>query len=132
MYCIINPSAIGFLAMRTQTQINKSEGVKMLLMEVYDANTDVKGVDVKNACFGSTQALFHVVGRVYANWQTETNETLVGNQQPGNAAEWTSELSTRDDEQQRSFEKTTVKNSLQSFQPVTIGNNVKDTNDVKG
>uniref|UniRef100_A0A0M3IHS3 HMG_CoA_synt_N domain-containing protein n=1 Tax=Ascaris lumbricoides TaxID=6252 RepID=A0A0M3IHS3_ASCLU len=68
----INISTVGFLAVGTETLIDKSKGVKTQLMELFGGNTDIEGVDVKNACFGGTQALFHAVDWVYANWQTES------------------------------------------------------------
>lgn len=38
---------------------------------MFGDNTDIEGVDVKNACFGGTQALFHAIDWIYANWATE-------------------------------------------------------------
>uniref|UniRef100_A0A915BNQ1 Hydroxymethylglutaryl-CoA synthase n=1 Tax=Parascaris univalens TaxID=6257 RepID=A0A915BNQ1_PARUN len=73
----INISTVGFLAVGTETLIDKSKGVKTQLMELFGANTDIEGVDVKNACFGGTQALFHAVDWVYANWQTEKRYAIV-------------------------------------------------------
>lgn len=40
-------------------------------MDMFGDNTDIEGVDVKNACFGGTQALFHAIDWIYANWATE-------------------------------------------------------------
>ncbi|VDK18318.1 unnamed protein product [Anisakis simplex] len=71
----IDPHSIGFCAVGTETLIDKSKSVKTQLMDLFGDNTDVEGVDVKNACFGGTQALFHAVDWVYANWQTETKYT---------------------------------------------------------
>ncbi|VDM36697.1 unnamed protein product [Toxocara canis] len=73
----IDPSAVGFLAVGTETLIDKSKGVKTQLMEIFGANTDIEGVDVKNACFGGTQALLHAVDWVYANWRTEKRYAIV-------------------------------------------------------
>ena len=40
-----------------------------LFME--SGNTDIEGVDEKNACFGGTQALLHSVDWLYANYEFE-------------------------------------------------------------
>ena len=34
-------------------------------------NHDVEGVDVKNACFGGTQAVFHAVDWIHANYSVD-------------------------------------------------------------
>uniref|UniRef100_A0A0K0DWH4 Hydroxymethylglutaryl-CoA synthase n=1 Tax=Strongyloides stercoralis TaxID=6248 RepID=A0A0K0DWH4_STRER len=54
----IDKMKIGYLAVGTETIIDKR-------------NNDIEGVDIKNACFGGTQALFSAVDWVYSNWETE-------------------------------------------------------------
>lgn len=41
-------------------------------MKLFEENYDIEGVDVKNACYGGTQALFHAIDWVYANWELES------------------------------------------------------------
>uniref|UniRef100_A0AC35TQC1 Hydroxymethylglutaryl-CoA synthase n=1 Tax=Rhabditophanes sp. KR3021 TaxID=114890 RepID=A0AC35TQC1_9BILA len=67
----IDKNSIGFLAVGTETIIDKSKSVKTVLMRLFGENTDIEGVDVKNACYGGTQALFHAVDWVRANWESE-------------------------------------------------------------
>lgn len=54
---------IGFLAVGTETLIDKSKSTKTVLMQLFaeSGNYDVEGVDCKNACYGGTAALFHAV-----------------------------------------------------------------------
>lgn len=68
----VSTSSVGFLAVGTETLIDKSKSVKTALMELFDDNHDIEGVDVKNACYGGTQALFHAVDWVTANWEEES------------------------------------------------------------
>lgn len=35
------------------------------------SNMDIEGADLKNACFGGTQALFHAVDWLVSNWEFE-------------------------------------------------------------
>ena len=46
--------------MGTETLVDKSKSTKTVLMQLFESygNTDIQGVDVKNACFGGTAALF--------------------------------------------------------------------------
>ncbi|KAH8863143.1 Hydroxymethylglutaryl-CoA synthase, cytoplasmic [Schistosoma japonicum] len=48
------------LQVGTETIIDKSKSTKTVLMQLFEAagNFDIEGVDVKNACFGGTSALF--------------------------------------------------------------------------
>ena len=41
-------------------------------MDLFEDNIDVQGADVKNACFGGTQALFHAVDWIYANYKYDS------------------------------------------------------------
>lgn len=68
----ISPSKIGFLAVGTETLIDKSKSVKTELMRLFKSNTDIEGVDVKNACYGGTQAVFHAIDWLEANYDTES------------------------------------------------------------
>ncbi|KAK6046543.1 hydroxymethylglutaryl-CoA synthase [Cooperia oncophora] len=72
----IEPSSIGFLAVGTETLIDKSKSVKTELMRLFGDNSDIEGVDVKNACFGGTQAVFHAIDWVYANYSTEKRNAI--------------------------------------------------------
>lgn len=65
----IDPITVGFLAVGTETTIDKSKSVKTTLMELFHSNHDIEGIDEKNGCYGGTQALFHAVDWVYSNYQ---------------------------------------------------------------
>ena len=61
----IYPKSIGRLDFGTETIIDKAKAVKTVLMDLFAAsgNTDIEGIDSKNACYGSTAALFNAI-----NW----------------------------------------------------------------
>jgi len=61
----IDPRSIGRLDVGTETIIDKSKSVKTVLMDLFEkhGNTDIEGIDSKNACYGGTAALFNAV-----NW----------------------------------------------------------------
>ncbi|KAI0319832.1 hydroxymethylglutaryl-CoA synthase [Amylostereum chailletii] len=61
----VDPKSIGRLDVGTETIIDKSKSVKTVLMDLFAAsgNHDIEGLDSKNACYGSTAALFNAV-----NW----------------------------------------------------------------
>ena len=61
----IDPKSIGRLDVGTETIIDKSKSVKTVLMDLFasSGNHDIEGLDSKNACYGSTAALFNAV-----NW----------------------------------------------------------------
>ncbi|PWN28370.1 hydroxy methylglutaryl-CoA synthase [Jaminaea rosea] len=61
----VDPKSIGRLDVGTETIIDKSKSVKTVLMELFKAsgNSDIEGLDSKNACYGSTAALFNAI-----NW----------------------------------------------------------------
>lgn len=65
----IDPRSIGRIDVGTESIIDKSKSVKTLLMDLFAAsgNTDIEGVDSKNACYGGTAALFNVVNWVESN-----------------------------------------------------------------
>lgn len=41
------------------------------------SNMDIEGADLKNACFGGTQALFHAVDWLVSNWEFEGRYAIV-------------------------------------------------------
>jgi len=61
----IDPRSIGRLDVGTETIIDKSKSVKTVLMDLFEkhGNTDIEGIDSKNACYGSTAAVFNAI-----NW----------------------------------------------------------------
>lgn len=61
----IDPLSIGRLDVGTETLIDKSKATKTLLMNLFapSGNHDIEGIDNKNACYGSTAALFNCI-----NW----------------------------------------------------------------
>ncbi|TDL16820.1 hydroxymethylglutaryl-CoA synthase [Rickenella mellea] len=61
----IDPRSIGRLDVGTETIIDKSKSVKTTLMDLFEesGNSDIEGIDSKNACYGSTAALFNAI-----NW----------------------------------------------------------------
>lgn len=61
----VDPTSIGRLDVGTETLIDKSKATKTLLMNLFapSGNHDIEGIDNKNACYGSTAALFNCV-----NW----------------------------------------------------------------
>jgi hydroxymethylglutaryl-CoA synthase len=61
----VDPKSIGRLDVGTETIIDKSKSVKTVLMDLFasSGNHDIEGLDSKNACYGSTAALFNAT-----NW----------------------------------------------------------------
>ena len=59
----IPTSSIGRIDVGTETLIDKAKAVKTVLMDLFPDNTDIEGIDSKNACYGGTAALFNAV-----NW----------------------------------------------------------------
>jgi hydroxymethylglutaryl-CoA synthase len=59
----IAPSAVGRLEVGTETIVDKSKAVKTTLMRLFEAhgNTELEGIDNKNACYGGTAALLNSV-----------------------------------------------------------------------
>ncbi|KAF8835510.1 hydroxymethylglutaryl-CoA synthase [Paxillus ammoniavirescens] len=66
----IDPKSIGRIDVGTETIIDKSKSVKTTLMDLFaeSGNFDIEGIDSKNACYGSTAALFNAV-----NWVESTS-----------------------------------------------------------
>lgn len=61
----VDPKSIGRLDVGTETLIDKSKSTKTMLMDLFEkhGNTDIEGIDSKNACYGGTAALFNCI-----NW----------------------------------------------------------------
>ncbi|KZT59654.1 putative hydroxymethylglutaryl-CoA synthase [Calocera cornea HHB12733] len=61
----VDPKDVGRIEVGTETLVDKSKAVKTHLMDLFAAsgNTDIEGIDSKNACYGSTAALFNAI-----NW----------------------------------------------------------------
>ncbi|KAF9263084.1 hydroxymethylglutaryl-CoA synthase [Marasmius fiardii PR-910] len=61
----VDPKSIGRIDVGTETIIDKSKSVKTTLMSLFaeSGNFDIEGIDSKNACYGSTAALFNAT-----NW----------------------------------------------------------------
>ncbi|KAF8639039.1 hypothetical protein AX17_001762 [Amanita inopinata Kibby_2008] len=67
----IDPKSIGRIDVGTETIIDKSKSVKTTLMDLFaeSGNMDIEGIDSKNACYGSTAALFNAINWVEsASW----------------------------------------------------------------
>ena len=66
----IDPKSIGRIDVGTETIIDKSKSVKTVLMDLFEkhGNTDIEGIDSKNACYGGTAALFNAV-----NWMESSS-----------------------------------------------------------
>lgn len=57
----ISPSLIGRMEVGTESLVDKSKAVKTVLMDLFanHGNTDIEGIDSKNACYGGTAAFFN-------------------------------------------------------------------------
>ncbi|XP_010662465.1 hydroxymethylglutaryl-CoA synthase [Vitis vinifera] len=55
----IDPKQIGWLEIGSETVIDKSKSIKTFLMQNFEesGNTDIKGVDSTNACYGGTACI---------------------------------------------------------------------------
>lgn len=63
----IDPMSIGRLEVGTETILDKSKSVKTVLMQLFEGNTNIEGVDTLNACYGGTNALLNSL-----NWVEST------------------------------------------------------------
>ncbi|CAE7090669.1 unnamed protein product [Rhizoctonia solani] len=87
----IDPKSIGRLEVGTETLVDKSKSVKTVLMDLFAAsgNFDIEGIDSKNACYGSTAALFNAVNWVESrSWDGRNAIVFAGDiavYAPGNA-----------------------------------------------
>ena len=76
----VDPKSIGRIDVGTETIIDKSKSTKTHLMDYFAeaGNTDVEGVDSKNACYGSTAALFNAVNWIESSSWDGRNAIVVG------------------------------------------------------
>ncbi|KAG8994597.1 ATP-dependent 5'-3' DNA helicase hcs1 [Tulasnella sp. JGI-2019a] len=76
----IDPASIGRIDVGTETIIDKSKSVKTVLMDLFaeSGNHDIEGIDSKNACYGSTAALFNAVNWVESSSWDGRNAIVVG------------------------------------------------------
>lgn len=59
----IDTDNIGRLEVGTETLLDKSKSVKSVLMQLFEGNNDIEGVDTINACYGGTSAVINAI-----NW----------------------------------------------------------------
>ncbi len=77
----IDPLSIGRLDVGTETLIDKSKATKTVLMNLFSrsGNHDIEGIDNKNACYGSTAALFNAVNWVQSeSWDGRNAIVMCG------------------------------------------------------
>ena len=76
----VDPKSIGRIDVGTETIIDKSKSTKTHLMDFFAeaGNTDIEGVDSKNACYGSTAALFNAVNWIESSSWDGRNAIVVG------------------------------------------------------
>lgn len=76
----IDPKSIGRIDVGTETIIDKSKSVKTTLMDLFAeaGNFDIEGIDSKNACYGSTAALFNAVNWIESSSWDGRNAIVVG------------------------------------------------------
>ena len=53
----VDPAAVGYVAVGTETLVDKSKSLKTVLMQLFPGNDRVEGVTHVNACYGGTAAL---------------------------------------------------------------------------
>ncbi|KAF5351364.1 hypothetical protein D9758_008055 [Tetrapyrgos nigripes] len=75
----IDPKSIGRIDVGTETIIDKSKSVKTTLMDLFaeSGNYDIEGIDSKNACYGSTAALFNAINWVESSSWDGRNAIVV-------------------------------------------------------
>ncbi|KAJ7187907.1 hydroxymethylglutaryl-coenzyme A synthase C terminal-domain-containing protein [Mycena filopes] len=75
----IDPKSIGRIDVGTETIIDKSKSVKTTLMSLFaeSGNFDIEGIDSKNACYGSTAALFNAINWVESSSWDGRNAIVV-------------------------------------------------------
>ncbi|KAG5725029.1 Hydroxymethylglutaryl-CoA synthase A [Termitomyces sp. T112] len=76
----IDPKSIGRIDVGTETIIDKSKSVKTTLMDLFAeaGNFDIEGIDSKNACYGSTAALFNAINWIESSSWDGRNAIVVG------------------------------------------------------
>ncbi|GMR59759.1 hypothetical protein PMAYCL1PPCAC_29954 [Pristionchus mayeri] len=62
----IDPSSVGFLAVGSETLVDKSKSIMSALMPLFGEDVEMSGADRKHACYGGTQALFDALA--WLNW----------------------------------------------------------------
>ncbi|KAI0339592.1 hydroxymethylglutaryl-CoA synthase [Trametopsis cervina] len=75
----VDPKSIGRIDVGTETAVDLSKASKTFLMDLFAShgNTDIEGVDSKNACYGSTAALFNAVNWVESSSWDGRNALVV-------------------------------------------------------
>ncbi|KAJ7781976.1 hydroxymethylglutaryl-coenzyme A synthase N terminal-domain-containing protein [Mycena maculata] len=75
----IDPKTIGRIDVGTETIIDKSKSVKTTLMSLFteSGNFDIEGIDSKNACYGSTAALYNAINWVESSSWDGRNAIVV-------------------------------------------------------
>ncbi|KAJ7862078.1 hydroxymethylglutaryl-coenzyme A synthase C terminal-domain-containing protein [Mycena leptocephala] len=75
----IDPKSIGRIDVGTETIIDKSKSVKTTLMSLFaeSGNFDIEGIDSKNACYGSTAALYNAINWIESNSWDGRNAIVV-------------------------------------------------------
>ncbi|KAJ6602865.1 hydroxymethylglutaryl-coenzyme A synthase C terminal-domain-containing protein [Mycena vulgaris] len=75
----IDPKSIGRIDVGTETIIDRSKSVKTTLMSLFAAsgNFDIEGIDSKNACYGSTAALYNAINWVESSSWDGRNAIVV-------------------------------------------------------
>ncbi|KAJ7066456.1 hydroxymethylglutaryl-coenzyme A synthase C terminal-domain-containing protein [Mycena amicta] len=75
----IDPKSIGRIDVGTETIIDKSKSVKTTLMSLFaeSGNFDIEGIDSKNACYGSTAALYNAINWVESSSWDGRNAIVV-------------------------------------------------------
>ncbi|KAJ7706726.1 hydroxymethylglutaryl-coenzyme A synthase N terminal-domain-containing protein [Mycena rosella] len=75
----IDPKSIGRIDVGTETIIDKLKSVKTTLMSLFaeSGNHDIEGIDSKNACYGSTAALYNAINWVESSSWDGRNAIVV-------------------------------------------------------
>ncbi|KAF7364271.1 3-hydroxy-3-methylglutaryl coenzyme A synthase [Mycena sanguinolenta] len=75
----IDPKSIGRIDVGTETMVDKSKSVKTTLMSLFaeSGNFDIEGIDSKNACYGSTAALYNAINWVESSSWDGRNAIVV-------------------------------------------------------
>jgi len=76
----IDPKSIGRIDVGTETIIDKSKSVKTTLMDLFSksGNFVIEGIDSKNACYGSTAALFNAINWIESSSWDGRNAIVFG------------------------------------------------------
>lgn len=75
----IDPESIGRLEVGTETIPDKSKATKTFLMTLFGKNTNIEGIDTKNACYGGTNAIFNSIAWIESsNWDGRNAIVVAG------------------------------------------------------